>query len=373
MRKLSLAILSGSVVVCLFGLTIATIAAQEPAASGTSAATASTAKVQPAEPDPTTNPKYVSAMAEGKKLEHERQYGFAIDAYKKANKVAGGKDRKSLREAYNLQIRTGQYKDAITSASLLEQAARNPVEKSLAESDRGRAILFEVGDKSKADKLEAADAAFKAAIADYPKNVSAHFFDGQVLARLNRMDAASAEFKTCLSCISPNDPSYVRAQHFAENPALSTAKMAPPFTVTALDGTKFNLDAMGGRVVLIDFWATWCGPCNEELPHLKKIAKEFAGEPLVMISVSDDKDETKWKDFIAKHEMTWVQYRDADGELGKRFEVQSIPHYFTIDADGVLTAEMMGSGSDVEGRLKKLIAKAKAAGAKPVAVASGTE
>jgi thiol-disulfide isomerase/thioredoxin len=372
MRKLSVSIPLSIAGLCLFATGVATIAAQEPAAN-TSAATLSAAKPQAAEPDPTTNPKYLSAMAEGKKLEHERQYVFAIDAYKKANKIAGGKDRSSLRKVFDLQMKTGGYKDAIATAAAMESIAQNPTEKSIAESDRGRAILAETGDKNKVEKLQAADAAFKAAVADAPKNATALYMDGIVLARLNQMDAARERFKACASCIGPNDPSYVRAKHFAENPALSTAKMAPAFTVVALDGTKFNLDEMGGRVVLIDFWATWCGPCNEELPHLKKIAKEFAGEPLVMISVSDDKDETKWKDFIAKHEMTWVQYRDADGTLGKEFAVQSIPHYFTIDADGVLTAEMMGSGSDVEGRLKKLIAKAKAAGAKPVSVASGAK
>jgi thiol-disulfide isomerase/thioredoxin len=137
--------------------------------------------------------------------------------------------------------------------------------------------------------------------------------------------------------------------------------MAPSFTVTALDGSKFTLDAMGGRVVLIDFWATWCGPCNEELPQMKKIAKDFAGQPLVTISVSWDSDESKWKDFIAKNQMTWVQYRDADHELSRRFAIDAIPHYFTIDSDGVLTAEMVGSGYDVEGRLRKLLAKAKTA------------
>ena len=59
--------------------------------------------------------------------------------------------------------------------------------------------------------------------------------------------------------------------------------------------------------------------------------------------------------------MSWVQFRDADHSLSKRFGIEAIPHYFTIDSDGVLTAEMMGSGSDVEGKLKKLIARAKAA------------
>jgi thiol-disulfide isomerase/thioredoxin len=118
---------------------------------------------------------------------------------------------------------------------------------------------------------------------------------------------------------------------------------------------------MDGRVVLIDFWATWCGPCNEELPHMKKIAKEFAGQPFVMISVSADQDEAKWKEFVQKNGMTWVQYRDADRKLQDLFGVDAIPHYFTIDSDGLLTSEMMGEGSDVENKLRKLIAKAKEA------------
>ena len=312
-------------------------------------------------------------MAEAKQLVHDRQYGFAIDKYKKANKIAGGKDHDSLNKLFDLQFKTGAFKDAIGTSAALEAGAATPAQKSLAECGRGRAILAEMGDKNKTDRLQAADAAFKAAIKDFSRNATAHYLDGQTLARLQQMDAASEQFKQCLSCVSPSDPTYIRAQHFADNPQLSTAKMAPAFTVTALDGSRFDLDEMGGRVVLIDFWATWCGPCNEELPHMKKIAKEFAGQPLVIISVSWDKDETKWKDFIAKNEMTWVQYRDADHELSQRFDINAIPHYFTIDSDGVLTSEMLGSGSDVEGKLKKLVARAKASQPKPTPVATGTE
>ena len=300
-------------------------------------------------------------MADARQLMRDpRQSTFAIDAYKKACKIADEKDENCLAQLYALQMKTGRFKDAVVTAGSLEAIAANPTDKSYAETKRGHALFYQAGDKNKADLLNAADAALKSAIADNPKNASAHYLDGQVLARLNQMDAARDQFKTCLTCVSPSDPSYLRAQHFADDPALSTHPMAPPFTVTALDGSKFNLDAMGGRVVLIDFWATWCGPCNEELPHMKKIAKEFAGQPLVIISVSWDSDETKWKNFIDKNEMTWIQYRDADHHLGNLFQINSIPHYFTIDSDGVLTAEMMGSGSDVEGKLKKLIARAKA-------------
>jgi thiol-disulfide isomerase/thioredoxin len=311
-----------------------------------------------------SNPKFQSAIAEAKQLQKERQTLFAVDAYKKANKIAAGKDADCLKALLDLQMKTGSFKDAAATAGSLEALAVTPAEKSKAKSDRGHALYLEAGDK-KRDLLTEADAEFKAALVDYPKNASALYLDGQVLARLGQMDAARDQFKACVNCISPRDPSYLRAQHFAEDPSLSLHKMAPPITVTALDGTKFNLDAMGGRVVLIDFWATWCGPCNRELPHMKQIAKEFAGQPLVIISVSWDSDEAKWKEFINKNEMTWVQYRDADHALSKSFGVDAIPHYFTIDSDGVLTAEMLGEDSNVEGKLKKLVAKAKAASAVP--------
>jgi thiol-disulfide isomerase/thioredoxin len=307
-----------------------------------------------------SNPKFQSAIAEAKQLQHRRQIPFAIDAYKKANKIADGKDFDILNEIFALQLSIGNYKDAVTTASSLEAASTTPILKSHAEANRGYALFLQAGEKNKPDLLNASDVALKAAIADDPKNATAFYLDGNVLARLGQVDAARNQFKSCLSCITPKDPSYLRAQHFAEDPSLSLHKMAPAFDVVALDGSKFNLDAMGGRVVLIDFWATWCGPCNAELPHMKKIAKEFAGQPLVIISVSWDSDETKWKNFIDKNEMTWVQYRDADHSLSKKFGVEAIPHYFTIDSDGVLTAEMLGEGSDVAGKLKKLVARAKA-------------
>jgi TonB family protein len=308
-----------------------------------------------------SDPKFLAAMADGKKLNETNEINFAIDAYKKANKIAGGKCADCLQHVAELQMKMGSFKDAAATAAELAGIADNPVDKSEAEFLEGQALYSQGGEKPKPAQLQAADQVLKAAIADYPKNLSARFCEGAVLARLGQTDAAREQFEACVAQASPNDPAYLRAKHFAANPAISYAKMAPAFTVTALDGTNFTLDAMGGRVVLIDFWATWCGPCNEEVPHMKKIAKEFAGQPLVIISVSWDSDEKKWRDFIAKNQMTWMQYRDADHELTKRFGVEAIPHYFTIDSDGVLTSEMMGEGSDVEGKLRKLMAKARAA------------
>jgi peroxiredoxin/Flp pilus assembly protein TadD len=306
-----------------------------------------------------SDPHYTAAIHEATLRATTGQYGFAIDAYRKANKIAGNNCTECLHQIAILQLMEKDNKAAVKTATELVSKSTTPLNKSKAEALLGQALLDQGGDKPKPPQLQAADQALRAALADYPRNVSARFLDGEVLARMGDTDAARAEFKTCIEQCPPTDPYLIRAKRFAENPALSYAKMAPAFTVTALDGTKFTLDEMDGRVVLIDFWATWCGPCNEELPELKRIAKDFAGEPLVMISISSDTDEAKWKEFIQKHEMTWHQYRDTDDKLGKLFGVESIPHYFTIDSDGVLTSELVGSGNNVEGRLKKLIAKAK--------------
>jgi thiol-disulfide isomerase/thioredoxin len=308
-----------------------------------------------------TNPKFIAAVKEARQMEEEKRLGFAIGDYKKAIKIAGGHCVECMAGLYNAQMMEGSYKDAMETAKEMGAGTTSAMVKSVAAYDVARAIVANGGDEPKPADLEHAHTAFQEALSLYPSNMAALFNDGMVQARLGKMDEARKDFQLCLSNLKPTDPSWPRVKHFADDPELATQKMAPAFEVTSLDGAKFNLDAMGGRVVLVDFWATWCGPCNEELPEMKRIAKEFSGQPFVMISVSSDKDEAAWKEFIQKHEMTWVQYRDDDHKLADEFGVTSIPHYFTIDSDGVLTSEMMGSGSDVEGKLKKLIAKAEEA------------
>ena len=320
-----------------------------------------------------TDPKFMAAVKEAKDLERKKQPVFAGDAYRKANKIAGGRCVECVAGLYKMQMMQGSYKDAIATAREMQAMGTTALVKSVAAYDRGRALVAKDGEKPKPEQLEEQRAAFQEAVALYPQNTAAMFSEGCALASEGKTEEARKEFQVCLGSVKPTDASYLRLKHFADDPELATHKMAPAFEVTAMDGTKFNLDAMGGRVVLIDFWATWCGPCNRELPHMKKIAKEFANDPLVIISVSWDSDEAKWRDFVAKNEMTWVQYRDADHALSNQFGINAIPHYFTIDSDGVLTAEMLGEDQDVEGKLKKLIAKARLAKvqAKDVGAAAG--
>ncbi len=311
----------------------------------------------------TTDPKFQKEVAAAKEP-HLREWD-RLDHWKKANKIAGGGCAECLREAIRIEYRGGDTKATLASCGDLERVATGPGDKAFAAMMRGSSLFHANHEKPKPEQLEQADAAFRQVLTVSPGQRLARYMDGRTLALLNKDDEARAVFTEYVTMTPASDQYRLRAQHFAENPALARAQMAPPFTVTTAEGKQFTLDDMGGRVVLVDFWATWCGPCNEELPHIQKIAQEFAGQPFVLISVSWDKDQGKWQEFLDKHGMTWNQYRDADHELSTAYGVNAIPHYFTIDSDGVLQSEKIGSGSDIEGKIKKLVARAREA--RPVA------
>ena len=174
-------------------------------------------------------------------------------------------------------------------------------------------------------------------------------------------------FRSFLTADHSSSVLHGRAERYIEHVDLARANLAPAFSLTTLDGRRVSMDDLVGKVVLIDFWATWCGPCREALPHMKRLAEKFAGQPLVVLSVSLDKDEGKWKEFVGKNGMTWMQYRDGgfDGPLSHEFRVNAIPATFSIDADGILEDQHVGD-ADIEGKLKKMIARAlEAANRKP--------
>lgn len=307
------------------------------------------------------NPEFQSHYSKARQLgRRSDERSNAMSEYDKAFKLSSGQCVECLEGIENLAFAEGDYKRAIRTAEQIETApgATNK-QRAEAKLQRVVAMLRKDGEKHKPATLALSVTALHDARALQPDDAALAYQQGKVLAELNRNDEAAASFREYLKLAPQRDALRTRVVKFADDPSLSLRPMAPPFQLTTLDGQRFNLDAMNGRVVLIDFWATWCGPCNEELPHIKRLSKQFAGEPFVILSVSGDADAQKWKDFVAKNEMTWAQYRDSTHALSKVFAVSSIPRYFTIDSDGVLQSVDVGSGSDIDGRLRRLVAKAK--------------
>ena len=96
-----------------------------------------------------------------------------------------------------------------------------------------------------------------------------------------------------------------------------------------------------GKVTIIDFWASWCGPCRGENPNVVALYKEMHAKGLNIIGVSLDKDAAKWKEAIAKDGLVWPQISNLkfwDEPIAKQYNVESIPATFILDAKGVIVA-----------------------------------
>jgi thiol-disulfide isomerase/thioredoxin len=251
------------------------------------------------------------------------------------------------------------WKSAEAAGEELVASAQGNKNVAIAHYSLGMVWMNEALQKNKGDLFSRVHDEMTKALTSYANFPNAIYTDGQALAHLNQDDAAKTQFEKFVKLSTDDDLDRRRALRYINEPSLARARMAPPFEVMTADGQRVSLDDFKGKVVLLDFWATWCGPCREALPHMKDIAKKFQGQPLVILSVSLDDNEDKWKEFVAKNGMSWLQYRDGGftGPISTLFEVRAIPHTFSIDADGVLQDEQIGDAS--EGKLKKLLARAR--------------
>jgi len=150
------------------------------------------------------------------------------------------------------------------------------------------------------------------------------YFD---LAKLVRYEHTTTTLK---------DPEYDRAQAFLVADEAEVEKA--DFTLTDLSGKSWTLSALRGKVVLVNFWATWCPPCRKEMPDLNTLAHRFQKQGLVVLSLSDE-DRPKVADYIAAHDLTYPILLDTGGAVAKAFHVQGIPKTFIFDRAGKLAAQ----------------------------------
>jgi peroxiredoxin len=127
---------------------------------------------------------------------------------------------------------------------------------------------------------------------------------------------------------------------------------------TALDGSEVNLQTMKGKVVLIDFWATWCGPCVAEIPNIKTAYDKLHDQGFEVIGLSFDSDRAKLEKFVQDNQLPWPQFFDGKGwknQYGQQFAINGIPVMWLIDKTGKLR-DTRARGA-VEAKVEKLLAE----------------
>jgi thiol-disulfide isomerase/thioredoxin len=282
------------------------------------------------------------ALQEGLRLIGKRQYEEAAKILKKAL----GKEKPTARGYLLLaQAYAGlrAYKNVLESCDKAIGCAATVSDKAVAHNTKGVALFLRGSEKQPpgADDLKAAAGEFRAALEVDPSLHMARYNLGKAMLKAGD-DAAGIEELRLYLAVSPTGAAANDAERMIANPRRARENFAPDFNVETLDGEKVDLESLRGKVVIVDFWASWCGPCLETVKYLRAIQKKYAAQPVVLLSISVDDDAAAWRAAIADGKMAWRHSRDDSGRVAKLFGVGPIPTTVVIDGEGIIRGRLVG-------------------------------
>ncbi|WP_052353895.1 redoxin domain-containing protein [Flectobacillus major] len=147
-------------------------------------------------------------------------------------------------------------------------------------------------------------------------------------------------------------------KEFLDNSAkVDVGKMAPAFSMADTTGNAFTLASLKGKYVLVDFWASWCGPCRKENPNVVKAYNEYRDKNFEIVGVSLDDKKSNWVKAINADKLTWVHVSDLKGwqnEAAKMYAVSAVPMNFLLDKNGKIIAKNLRS-EELHKKLAELI------------------
>lgn len=301
------------------------------------------------------NIQYEAALQQGDKAIALKQFEDALSAFKRASALRNKTSADAhfgMARAYRGLSAPKSAADSCTQA-LKFVGADKPLEAAV-RNVRGLSI-FDLVERNDDKRLKDAEADFRAVIELTDTLPVAHYNLGVALLRQGRDDDGIVALNVFLAK-APNMREAVEARRLIENPRRARVAFAPDFSITTLQGEHIALEDLRGRVVLVDFWATWCPPCLAATPGLQRIAKKYSAEPFTLLGVSLDRSEGAWKRYVEDHKMDWPQYLD-NGRVASLFKVRPIPMYFILDHEGIVRASKSGYGSSTDGWLDGEIRK----------------
>ena len=127
-----------------------------------------------------------------------------------------------------------------------------------------------------------------------------------------------------------------------QEPIVDAGDTAPKFTVTADSGIKISPASFGGKLMLLNFWATWCAPCVQEVPSLNELQKQLANSGLVVVGISVDRNENSYKNFLKRFNIAFQTVRDPEENISASYGTYRFPETYLIDKNGKVLQKYIG-------------------------------
>ena len=131
--------------------------------------------------------------------------------------------------------------------------------------------------------------------------------------------------------------------HSLHETIVNAGDSAPDFTITADSGKTVTVHDFGGKLLLLNFWATWCPPCVEEIPGLNQLSKQLGPKGLVILGVSVDKDETIYRNFLTRSPLAYQTARDPEEKINLSYGTIQYPESYLIDRTGKVVEKFISS------------------------------
>lgn len=118
---------------------------------------------------------------------------------------------------------------------------------------------------------------------------------------------------------------------------------APDFSIMADNGRTVTTTNFGGKLLVLNFWATWCPPCIEELPSLNEFHRRFSNSGVVVLGISIDKDEKAYRDFLARARVSFLTARDSENKINVEYGTYKVPETYIIDSSGKVLRKIISN------------------------------
>jgi peroxiredoxin len=135
---------------------------------------------------------------------------------------------------------------------------------------------------------------------------------------------------------------------------LATGKPAPDFTLEDLEGNKVTLSSLKGQIVVVDFWATWCGPCRAEMPELNRLFQTYKEKGVIVLACNQQEDKETVAKFMKENKLEFTALLDTDKKAADQYNVEGIPTTVLIDKKGLVRASEVGFSGSLEDLTKKI-------------------